>query len=394
MKEFALAEKDRYLGTWVLRGCPGNHTFEEERQKCRWDIVWVCVAANYTGKTEAVQIERFENRFKIKADFAANTSYLSLGMVLGAIKLRQEPRNKINGDLDFSDARIMRRMPMGCDRDPLQIGCGVPCPGRLCHFFTFCSEILGMPILQSKTLKKMRNDISEITFIHERSTAHKMLLQPPTPFPPLAAIVTGSRLRWSPTRSATHSSCIAPSRLGGCPYLLSFFLTIVDNIPSKWFTICAEISFKMHENAITLDKFDCCSQTCGEWTRIPCSPGTVFDATTLICAPAGIVQVAIWQIFLSRHPLKHFPWWKWKYTSKKYPIHFSATPPAAVLTDPFVSVPRRSKARAQAPLSACRTCAASPSMRPWRCPPQHRLSGSRYGWIPGSRTLGMMSYQF
>ncbi|KAF8382292.1 hypothetical protein PRIPAC_71434, partial [Pristionchus pacificus] len=129
MKEFALAEKDRYLGTWVLRGCPGNHTFEEERQKCR-------------------------------------------------------------------DARIMRRMPMGCDRDPLQIGCGVPCP-------------------------------------------------------------------------ASNS---LPTVGGNCDWLSAPL--IADPLSNAFFLYCAQQT----------------GQTCGEWTRIPCSPGTVFDATTLICAPAGIVQ--------------------------------------------------------------------------------------------------------
>lgn len=77
---------------------------------------------------------------------------------------------------------------------------------------------------------------------------------------------------------------------------------------------------------------------------------------------------------------------------KKYTIYFcSATRPAADPIDPFASVPRRFKARARAHRSACRTCAASPSMRPWLCPPQRPL-GTRYGAkfrIPGSTDIGM-----
>ncbi|GMT33932.1 hypothetical protein PFISCL1PPCAC_25229, partial [Pristionchus fissidentatus] len=129
MHEFSLSEKDKYLGVWVQRGCPGNHTFEEERQKCR-------------------------------------------------------------------DTRIMRRMPMGCDRDPLQIGCGVPCP----------------------------------------------------------------------------ASNFQPSVGGQCDWLSAPL--IADPLSNAFFLYCAQQT----------------GQTCGEWTRIPCSPGTVFDATTLICAPASIIQ--------------------------------------------------------------------------------------------------------
>ncbi|GMR33595.1 hypothetical protein PMAYCL1PPCAC_03790, partial [Pristionchus mayeri] len=129
MHEFSLSEKDKYLGVWVLRACPGNHTFEEERQKCR-------------------------------------------------------------------DARIMRRMPMGCERDPLQIGCGVPCP----------------------------------------------------------------------------ASNQAPTVGGMCDWLSAPL--IADPMSNAFFLYCAQQT----------------GQTCGEWTRVPCSPGTVFDATTLICAPASIVQ--------------------------------------------------------------------------------------------------------
>ncbi|GMT03049.1 hypothetical protein PENTCL1PPCAC_25223, partial [Pristionchus entomophagus] len=109
--------------------CPGNHTFEEERQKCR-------------------------------------------------------------------DSRIMRRMPMGCDRDPLQIGCGVPCPA---------------------------NNIS-------------------------------------------------PMVGGACDWLSAPL--IADPMSNAFFLYCAQQT----------------GQTCGEWTRIPCSPGTVFDSSSLICAPAAIVQ--------------------------------------------------------------------------------------------------------